>query len=349
MDVGGGRGLRLPRAERRRQDDRGQAAPRACPAERWARDRARCAARRPVRAAPDRLPAGAVPVPAVAAGARGAPAPRTAHRRRGGPVGGGPGSVSCDEVGLLERADDAVGGFSKGMQQRLGLGGRAARRPGARDPRRADLGAGSGRPGGRPLDHPPGTGGRGDASSSTRTSSPRSSGSATGSRSSTTGASSRAAGSTTCSASPRSGSTRPTCRRPPGPGSSRFGRVAVTDDGWLTITGLDAGRDPGRRRHDRRRRRPRPRRRPGPGDARGSLSRADRQPGRGRDGVMATLTIAGLTVAEVVRRRIAWVLIALTVVSVLLTTLGRRSGWSRSPASAATRRSSRSGSRRRRS
>jgi ABC-2 type transport system ATP-binding protein len=27
-----------------------------------------------------------------------------------------------DEVGLLDRADDAVGGFSKGMQQRLGLG-----------------------------------------------------------------------------------------------------------------------------------------------------------------------------------------------------------------------------------
>ncbi|MFL5726015.1 MAG: ABC transporter ATP-binding protein [Chloroflexota bacterium] len=29
---------------------------------------------------------------------------------------------SLDEVGLLGRADDAVGGFSKGMQQRLGLG-----------------------------------------------------------------------------------------------------------------------------------------------------------------------------------------------------------------------------------
>ena len=37
---------------------------------------------------------------------------------------------------------------------------------------------------------------------------------------------------------------------------------------------------------------------------------------------MAILTIAGLTVAEVVRRRIAWILIGLTVVSVLLTTLG---------------------------
>jgi ABC-type transport system involved in multi-copper enzyme maturation permease subunit len=37
---------------------------------------------------------------------------------------------------------------------------------------------------------------------------------------------------------------------------------------------------------------------------------------------MALLTIAGLTVAEVVRRRIAWVLIGLTVVSVLLTTVG---------------------------
>jgi ABC-type transport system involved in multi-copper enzyme maturation permease subunit len=37
---------------------------------------------------------------------------------------------------------------------------------------------------------------------------------------------------------------------------------------------------------------------------------------------MAVLTIAGLTVAEVARRRIAWVLIGLTVVSVLLTTLG---------------------------
>jgi ABC-type transport system involved in multi-copper enzyme maturation permease subunit len=37
---------------------------------------------------------------------------------------------------------------------------------------------------------------------------------------------------------------------------------------------------------------------------------------------MAVLTIAGLTVAEVVRRRIAWVLIGLTVISVLLTTWG---------------------------
>jgi ABC-type transport system involved in multi-copper enzyme maturation permease subunit len=37
---------------------------------------------------------------------------------------------------------------------------------------------------------------------------------------------------------------------------------------------------------------------------------------------MAALTIAGLTIAEVVRRRIAWVLAALTGVSVLLTTWG---------------------------
>jgi ABC-2 type transport system permease protein len=37
---------------------------------------------------------------------------------------------------------------------------------------------------------------------------------------------------------------------------------------------------------------------------------------------MATLTIARLTVAEVIRRRIAWVLLALTVVSVALTTWG---------------------------
>jgi ABC-type transport system involved in multi-copper enzyme maturation permease subunit len=37
---------------------------------------------------------------------------------------------------------------------------------------------------------------------------------------------------------------------------------------------------------------------------------------------MAALAIARLTVAEVVRRRIAWVLLGLTAVSVLLTTWG---------------------------
>src|SRR5262245_5763716 len=37
---------------------------------------------------------------------------------------------------------------------------------------------------------------------------------------------------------------------------------------------------------------------------------------------MATLTIAVLTIAEMFRRRVAWVLVGLTVVSVLLTTWG---------------------------
>ena len=37
---------------------------------------------------------------------------------------------------------------------------------------------------------------------------------------------------------------------------------------------------------------------------------------------MATFTIAGLTIAEIFRRRIAWILLGLTVASVLLTTWG---------------------------
>ena len=37
---------------------------------------------------------------------------------------------------------------------------------------------------------------------------------------------------------------------------------------------------------------------------------------------MAALTIAGLTIAEIFRRRIAWILLGLTIASVLLTTWG---------------------------
>ena len=60
------------------------------------------------------------------------------------------------DVGLADRAGDAVGGFSKGMQQRLGLGVALLGSPALVDPRRADVGARSARPRRRPLDHPPG-------------------------------------------------------------------------------------------------------------------------------------------------------------------------------------------------
>ena len=45
---------------------------------------------------------------------------------------------SLAAVGLADRARDRVGGFSKGMQQRLGLAVALVARPGARRPRRAD-------------------------------------------------------------------------------------------------------------------------------------------------------------------------------------------------------------------
>ena len=171
-----------------------------------------------------------------------------------------------DAVGLLDRADDAVGGFSKGMQQRLGLAV-------------ALLGG----PALVILDEPTSAldpVGRADVRSIIRRA--------------------REAGTSVFLNSHLLTEVERVCDRvaivdhgrilasgrlddllgesavrfhatdlPTATGSalSPFGRVAVTDDGWLTITASDAGRDPGRRRHDRRRRRPRPCRRPGPGDA----------------------------------------------------------------------------------
>src|SRR5262245_36107093 len=46
------------------------------------------------------------------------------HARLAGGLERSPSAIDpiLDEVGLLDRAGDAVGGFSKGMQQRLGLG-----------------------------------------------------------------------------------------------------------------------------------------------------------------------------------------------------------------------------------
>ena len=83
MEVGAGRGLRLPRPERRGQDDGREADPRARPRVGRARHGPRRAAGRPAGPATDRLPARALPLPAVAAGPRGARPARAAARRRG--------------------------------------------------------------------------------------------------------------------------------------------------------------------------------------------------------------------------------------------------------------------------
>ena len=95
--------------------------------------------------------------------------------------------------GLADRAGDRTGGFSKGMQQRLGLAPALLGDPAPGHPRRADLGARPGRSRRRARDHPGGARPRAPPCSSTRTCSARSSGCATGSPSSTTVASSRRA------------------------------------------------------------------------------------------------------------------------------------------------------------
>ena len=121
------RGGRPARAERRRQDQRHQDAARPGPPRRRRGDAARAAGRRPAGSGPGRLPAGAVPVPAVAHRRRGARPARPARR-----------ASTCRPteqreclaaVGLADRAGDRVGGFSKGMQQRLGLAVALVARP----------------------------------------------------------------------------------------------------------------------------------------------------------------------------------------------------------------------------
>ena len=108
--------------ERRGQDDGRQAAARPGPFEQRRRPRPRRAARRPVDAATDRLPPRAVPLPAVDARPRGA----GAALRPGPTCRGADWAAAIDAalelVGLADRAEDLVGTFSKGMQQRLGLG-----------------------------------------------------------------------------------------------------------------------------------------------------------------------------------------------------------------------------------
>src|SRR5690349_15260402 len=83
-------------------------------------------------------------------------------------------------------------------------------------------------------------------------------------------------------------------------------------------------RDPGRNRRTRpgdrrgggRGRRPHPRRGPGPPDARGAVPVA--RPGAPGMNPRHVLTIAGLTLREMARRRVLWVLAGLVVASVVL-------------------------------
>ena len=160
----------------------------------------------------------------------------TLHAQLGGPAGQGPArprsSASSALVGLADRADDRIGGFSKGMQQRLGLAAAllgdpalvildeptSALDPVGRDDVRAIIR--EARDAARPC-------------SSTRTCWARSSGCATGSRSSTTAGSSPRARSATCWASRRSGCGSPGCRRPGGHGGPRRVRRVAHDDDWL--------------------------------------------------------------------------------------------------------------------
>ena len=122
MTVGARRGLRVPGPKRGGQDHGGQAAARARPPDRRRGHGPRRAGRRPGDEAADRLPARAVPLPELADRPRGAGAalPAAATAPTGLATRGR--RARCDTVGLADRGDDKVGTFSKGMQQRLGLG-----------------------------------------------------------------------------------------------------------------------------------------------------------------------------------------------------------------------------------
>ena len=139
------RGRRAARAERRRQDHGDQDAARPGPPRRRRGAAARAAGAGPAR----RGPASAT-CRSSSATSRGSPRPRCWPCTSGSPgvdVSGRRSSASAwPLVGLADRAGDRVGGFSKGMQQRLGLAVALVARPGAGRPRRADQRAGPARP-----------------------------------------------------------------------------------------------------------------------------------------------------------------------------------------------------------
>jgi hypothetical protein len=196
-------------------------------------------------------------------GPRGPRAPRPAGRRAS--TGRRPRlDPILDEVGLLDRAAILSGGFSKGMQQRLGLGVALLGSPALVILDEPTSGARPGRPGRRPGDHPPGPRRRHDRL-------PDSPPSDRG----------RARLRPRRDRRPRPRPRERPPRRPLGEGSVRIRatdlpptpartgeiRPARPDRrrGLAQIAGVAPRGDPGRRRGDRRRRRPGPRRRPSAG------------------------------------------------------------------------------------